>query len=185
MRILIVSSYLPFPLDSGGHVRLYNILKELSKNHKVTLICEKRSHQTLKDVEEVKVFCEEVITIHRKKQWTLENIGKAGLSTFPFLMTGHTLAEMKKKIVATLADRQFDLIHVETFYVMQNLPKTYLPVVLVEHNIEYKVYEKYANTSNILLRPLLFADIEMSKKGRKRRRNSLFPAISGVPVEKS
>ena len=164
MRILIVSSYLPFPLDSGGHVRLYNILKELSKNHKVTLICEKRSHQTLKDVEEVKVFCEEVITIHRKKQWTLENIGKAGLSTFPFLMTGHTLAEMKKKIVATLADRQFDLIHVETFYVMQNLPKTYLPVVLVEHNIEYKVYEKYANTSNILLRPLLFADIAKIKR---------------------
>lgn len=164
MRILVVSSYLPFPLDSGGHVRLYNILKELSKRHKITLICEKRPYQTQKDIEEVEKFCEEVITVDRKKQWSFENIRKSGFSTYPFLMTGHTLPEMKRKIVGVLADRRFDLIHVETFYVMQNLPKTYLPVVLVEHNIEYKVYEKYANTSNPLLRPLLFADIAKIKR---------------------
>lgn len=164
MRILVVSSYLPFPLDSGGHVRLYNILKELSKGHQVTLVCEKRPHQTHEDIEEVKKFCEEVITIPRKKQWSVENIRKAGFSTYPFLMTGHSLPEMKRKIVEVLAAKRFDLIHVETFYVYQNLPKTYLPVVLVEHNIEYKVYEKFANNSNILLRPFLLADILKIKR---------------------
>lgn len=163
MRILIVSSYLPFPLDSGGHVRLYNIMKELAKTHKITLICEKRPYQTQQDIEEVKKFCEAVYTVPRKKQWSVENIGKAGFSTYPFLMTGHTLSEMKKKIVAVLAEKRFDVIHVETFYVYQNLPKTYLPVILVEHNIEYKVYEKYAQRSSPLLRPLLFADIRKIK----------------------
>ena len=163
MRILLVSSYLPFPLDSGGHVRLYNIIKQLSRSHKITLICEKRPHQTEKDVQAVEKFCEEVICVPRKKQWSLENIRKAGMSTYPFLMTGHTLPEMKQHIVTTLANKRFDLIHVETFYVYQNLPKTYLPVVLVEHNIEYKVYEKYAKTAAFVLRPLLFADIAKIK----------------------
>src|SRR5690348_6846315 len=123
MRILIVSSYLPFPLDSGGHVRLYNIIKELSKRHKITLICEKRPYQTQQDIEEVKKFCEAVYTVPRKKQWSFENIGKSGFSTHPFLVTGHTLMQMKKKIVEILAEKRFDVIHVETFYVYQNLPK--------------------------------------------------------------
>src|SRR5260221_9393187 len=159
MRILIVSSFLPFPLDSGGHVRLFNIIKELSKNNAITLICEKRPFQTQKDIDMVKKFCEGVHTIPRKKQWSIRNIGQTAFSTYPFLMTGHTSLEMKKKIVEVLAQKTYDVIHVETFYVMQNLPKTYVPIVLVEHNIEYKVYARFAQKSPVILRPLLFADV--------------------------
>src|SRR5260221_600920 len=111
----------------------------------------------------MKQFCEEVHTIPRKKQWSPHVIGKTALSLYPFLMVGHTLPEMKRKIVEVLAGKTVDVIHVETFYVMQNLPKTYLPVVLVEHNIEYKVYEKFANRAAVFIRPLLFADIAKIK----------------------
>src|SRR5579883_2521258 len=102
MRILIISSYLPYPLTNGGHIRLYNLIKALSKKHKITLICEKRGFQTDKDVEEVEKLCEEVFTVDRKKQWTWQNIAKAGTSTYPFLMIGHTLPEMKAKIVEVM-----------------------------------------------------------------------------------
>lgn len=163
MKILVVASYLPFPLDSGGHVRLFNILKELSKKHEITLVCEKRPYQTQRDVEEIKKLCKDVFTVSRKKQWSIQNISKAGISTYPFLMIGHTLPEMKKKIVEVLSSKRFDLIHIETFYVMQNLPKTYLPVVLVEHNIEYNVYQKYANKIPFFIRPLLLADVAKIK----------------------
>jgi len=159
MNILIVSSYLPFPLVNGGNVRLYNLIKELSAHHNITLLCEKRDHQDLQDVNELKKYCEEVITIPRKKQWTPQNILKSGFSFSPFLLVGHTLPAMKQKIVETLNAKRFDVIHVETFYVYQNIPKTYLPVILVEHNIEYDVYKKYATTANIFLRPFLFIDV--------------------------
>ena len=39
MRILVVSPFLPFPLDSGGSIRIYNIIHALSKNHELTLLC--------------------------------------------------------------------------------------------------------------------------------------------------
>lgn len=168
MRILIVSSYLPFPLHDGGSVRLYNILKELSKRHKITLVCEIRSHQNSTDIEEIKKFCEEVFVVHHRRPWSSNHIAKAAFSTQPLLLTMHTFVDMKKHIVQVLADRRFDLIHVETFYVMQNLPKTYLPIVLVEHNIEYQVYAKFANKSNPLFRPLLFADIVKIKHWEER-----------------
>lgn len=159
MKILLVSSYLPFPLYSGGQVRLYNLLKQLSKNHTITLVCEIRPNQTKKDIAEVKKFCEAVYVVDRKRQWSLENIAKSGYSPFPFLLIGHTLPAMKAKIVTLLREQNFDVIHVETFYVLQNIPKTYLPIVLTEHNIEYQVYKKFSQRAPLMVRPLLFADV--------------------------
>jgi len=164
MRILVVSSYLPYPLFDGGSVRLYNLLKQLSTRHKITLICEIRSMQNEENVKQVEKLCEEVIVIPHRKPWTFKNIVKTGFSTHPLLLTMHTFPEMKEKIVEELNKKRFDVIHVETFYVAQNVPKTYLPVVLAEHNIEYHVYERYASTVPMYLRPLLYADILKLKR---------------------
>jgi len=159
MNILLISSYLPYPLFSGGHVRLYNLIKELSIEHKITLICEKRSHQKDADIEELKKFCKKVIVIPRKKQWSIKNILKTGLSPLSFLITGHTLPEMKKAIRKEISENQFDLIHVETSYVMQNIPEVNIPLVLAEHNVEYLVYKRFAEKAPLPLKPLLYLDV--------------------------
>lgn len=168
MKILLVSSYLPYPLYSGGNVRLYNLIKYLSQDHDITLICEKRDNQTEEDIEEVEKICHKVITVNRKKQWSLSNIFKTGLARNPFLLVGHTLPEMKKLIEEELARTQYDLIHVETFYVLQNVPATSVPLLLVEHNIEYIVYERFAKKSPFFLRTLLFWDIAKIKRAEQR-----------------
>src|SRR5258708_7723199 len=98
MKILMVSSFLPYPLFNGGNIRLYNLLKHLSKKHQIILICEKRKFQTEKDLDEVKKFCQKVITVERKKQWSVGNILKSIFSLDPFLVVGHTSLEMKEKI---------------------------------------------------------------------------------------
>lgn len=159
MNILLVSSYLPFPLFSGGHIRLYNLIKELSKKHEITLICEKRDYQGDVEISELKKFCKKVITVPRKKQWCLKNIVKTGLSTLSFLVIGHTSGKMRKEIQRELSEGQFDLIHVETSYVMQNIPVTEIPVILVEHNVEYLVYKRFADKAPLPLKPLLYVDV--------------------------
>lgn len=166
MKILMISSYLPYPLHSGGHIRLYNILKILGSKHEITLVCEKRFYQSEKDIREVEKVCHKVITVPRRKQWSLSNILKTGLSNKPFLLTGHYLPKMREEIEKLLKKENFDLIHVETFYVAQNLPagrqglpEAKLPVVVVEHNIEYLVYKRYAQETNLLLKPLIRTDV--------------------------
>jgi len=138
---------------------LYNLIKELSREHKITLICEKRDSQGEVEINELKKFCKKVITVPRKKQWTIANILKTGLSFSSFLVTGHTSRMMKKEIQRELNESQFDLIHVETSYVMQNIPEIEIPLVLVEHNIEYLVYKRFADNVPLLLRLLLYLDI--------------------------
>ncbi len=163
----MVSSFLPYPLFSGGHIRLYNILKNISKNNQVTLICEKRDYQTDQDIKEVKKVCHKLITVPRKLQWTISNVLKSGFSLNPFLVTGHTNSFMREKISEELKQK-FDLIHVETFYVMQNLPKVKIPIILVEHNIEYLVYERFAKTVPFFIRPLLLLDVAKLKRSEKK-----------------
>jgi glycosyltransferase involved in cell wall biosynthesis len=163
MKILFISSYLPYPLFSGGHVRLYNILKELSEKHEITLICEKRESQTFEDIDAVKKICHKIITVDRLKQWRFSNIARAGFSTDSFLVTGHTTSAFQRAIKKEIAKKQYDLIHVETYYVIKNLPRTRIPIVLAEHNIEYNVYEKYKERAPFFLRPLLALDIKKMK----------------------
>ncbi len=163
MNILIVSSYLPYPLYSGGQVRLYNLIKELSHLYTITLVCERRPNETDDDVHEVEKICHKVITVKRKKQWSFSNLVKATSSSKSFLSTGHDLPEMRAVLKNLLKEKNFNVIHVETYYVMQNIPETSIPIVLVEHNIEYKVYERYMNNAPIFLRPLLSLDIQKIK----------------------
>lgn len=168
MKILMVASFLPYPLYNGGNIRLYNLLKYLSRDHDITLICEKRKYQTEKDIEEVKKFCKKLITVDRKKQWTFKNIINSAFSLAPFLIVGHTNSDMKKKINKELVENNFDLIHVETFYVFQNLPKTEIPIVLAEHNIEYLVYKRYADHAVPYIKPFLNLDILKIKKNEEQ-----------------
>jgi glycosyltransferase involved in cell wall biosynthesis len=164
MKILMVSSYLPYPLHSGGQIRLYNLIRELSVKHEVTLICEKRKYQTDDDIRSLEKICKKVVTVEKHKQWSLKNIGKTAVTPHSFLVTGHTHPKMQNLIKEELAKEKFDLIHVETFYVIQNLPATSLPIVLVDHNIEYRVYKKFVDQAPLVLRPLLTLDIAKIKK---------------------
>ncbi|MBI4089354.1 MAG: glycosyltransferase family 4 protein, partial [Candidatus Levybacteria bacterium] len=85
-----------------------------------------------------------------------------------FLVTGHTNAQMKKEIQRELSENQFDLIHVETSYVIQNIPQTNIPLVLVEHNIEYLVYKRFADNAPLVFRPLLYIDVLKLKLWEER-----------------
>lgn len=184
MKILVISSYLPFPLYSGGHIRLYNLIKNLSDDNEITLICEKRDFQTDEDVEKVKKICKKVITVKRKKQWSLSNIIKTGFSLDPFLLVGHKSEEMKDLIRDELVKENFDLIHVETFYVLQNLPKVSMPIILAEHNIEYLVYKRYADLASPFLRPILNIDVLKIKNKEEQAWKKAFKLIAVSEAEK-
>ncbi len=153
-------------------MRLYNLIKELSRKHEITLICEKRLHQTSEDIKEVEKICKKVVTVERRKQWSLKNMVKSAFSSHSFLVTGHMQAEMQEKIREELGGTSFDIIHVETFYVMGNLLDARLktqdvrrtPIVLAEHNIEYQVYQRFVDGAPLFMHPLLSLDVAKIKQ---------------------
>ncbi len=161
MKILMLTPYLPFPLHSGGQIRSYNLLKDLSKKHQITLFSFIRSEDELESVKELEKFCSKVRVFKRRKAWDIRNIALAALTAYPFLVTIYLSKTIRKALDKELKSGQYDLIHAETFYVMPNLPQDKkTPVLLVEQTIEYLVYQRFVeNFKLFFLKPFLYFDV--------------------------
>lgn len=145
MKILMVTPYLPYPLFSGGQIRSYNLLKNLAKKHEITLFSFMKQIN-LNHVNQLKQFCRKIEVFKRRKAWSPQNILFCGFSFYPFLVTIYFSLDLKTRIREELEKERYDLIHAETFYVMPNIPKTDVPILLVEQTIEYLVYDHFIQT---------------------------------------
>lgn len=161
MKILMLTPYLPYPPSSGGQIRSYNLIKELSKKHQITLCSLIKYEEEKKYIKALSKFCEKVLVFKREeKPWTLKNIIKTGFSKYPFVVIRNFSSDEKKQVKKLLAEEHFDIIHAETFYVSPHIPPTKIPIVLVDQTIEYEVYQHYVSNFKIpFLRPLLLIDV--------------------------
>ncbi len=169
MKILMLTPYLPYPLRSGGQIRTYNLLKNLSKKHDITLFSLIKEDSEKQYLTELGKFCKKIEVFKRTSSpWHPKNILKAGFSLYPFLVTRNLVLSTKEKVTEEIQKEKYDLIHAETFYMMPNIPKTEIPVILVEQTIEYLGYQSYADKSSLFfLKPMLQIDIQKIKSWEK------------------
>lgn len=162
MKLLMLTPYLPYPLLTGGQTRSYNLIKRLSSlGHEITLFSLVKNDTERRYVGELQKYCKEVQVFRRsEKPWTAKNILRTGFSFYPFLVVRNWARGEKNAIEKKINEEKFDLIHAETFYVMPHIPKTSIPILLVEQTIEYLVYRHFADGFKIpLVKPFLYADV--------------------------
>lgn len=162
----MLTPYLPYPLLSGGQTRSYNLIKRLvDLGHEITLFTLIKDDSERIYTSELEKFCKEVKVFNRsKKPWTIKNILRTGFSMYPFLVVRNWANGEQKAIEKKLKEEEFDIIHAETFYVMPHIPKTNIPIVLVDQTIEFLVYQHYANNFKIpAIKQLLYLDVKKLK----------------------
>lgn len=160
MKILMLTPYLPYPPASGGQIRSLYLLKYLSENHDITLICLYKNEKEKRYAAYLKQYCKKLYVCKRaEKPWQLGNVLKSVFSLLPFLMVRNYSKEAHQIIEKLLNEENFDVIHAETFYIMPHIPQTLVPVLLVEQTIEYQVYMHFIETLPLWLRPLFYMDI--------------------------
>lgn len=180
MNILFVSAVLPYPLTSGGQTRMYNLLKHLAKKHTITLVSFIREESERAYRPELG-FCRDVVMVMRGAGWQMKYLARAAISTYPMLLATYDNAKMRSVLANLLAQKQFDLVHLEPFYVFPSVPKTNLPIVVSEHNIESEVYAGYVRRFSLVpLRPFLFLDVLKLRLWERRvwRRARAVTAVS-------
>jgi len=160
MRILMLTLYLPYPTNSGGQIRSYNLIKHLSKKHEITLVSFIKKGEE-KFAGELKKYCKDVVLFYRsEKPFTFSKVLKTGFSLYPFLVVRNYCPEAKPALEKMLKEQKFDVIHVETFYLRPHLPDTNIPIVLVDQTIEFQVYSHYVSQMrNLFLKPFYFVDV--------------------------
>lgn len=169
MKILMFTPYVPYPPNSGGQTRTFNLIKKLSLKHEITSFCFLRSDQKPPDLTELKKYCKKIQIVYRNKAWkSLNKIFLTGISPYPYLANMYNYLFVKNEIKKELASQPYDLIHVETYYIMPNIPETTVPVLLAEQTIEYLVYQHFMETTKLWpIKPLLKIDVMKHKYWEK------------------
>jgi polysaccharide biosynthesis protein PslH len=158
-KILMITPYIPRLSQSGGQNSSFYSIKYLSPKNDITLICLSPDEEGLSDV---KKYCSKVIVVKRGKTWDPKKVFLTGLSPYPFLVMKHINKSFRQAIKNELDNNKFDLIHCDCFYPMPNIPKTKVPIVLVDLTVEYNVYKHYVETVTgwkKLFKPILWLDV--------------------------
>lgn len=168
MNILFVSAVLPYPLHSGGQIRMYNLLKRLSRKHTITLVSFIRNSEETKYVSSLG-FCKQVHMVLRGRAWVPKYYLKAWISKFPFLLTTYENRSMQQLLDTLYHKEHFDVVHIEPFYVLPSVPADLGPLVVSEHNIEYEVFAGYVRRFPVpFFRPFLSYDVFKLKTWERR-----------------
>jgi glycosyltransferase involved in cell wall biosynthesis len=160
MKVLMLTPYLPYPLLSGGQTRTYNLLKKLATSHEITLFAFIRKESEKDFLPELTKLGINVKVFRRRKAWEIKNILLAGFSLFPFLVSIYLSRGLKNRLKQELESGDYDVVHAEPFYVVPNLPKLTVPLLLVDQTIEYIVYQHFVEKFKYwIIRPLLWIDV--------------------------
>jgi len=172
MKVLWLTYDLPYPLHSGGKLRAYHLIKGLSQNHKIDLFSFIRSESQLQHLPELQKYCQRVETFRRPRTWSPRNVLLCGFSTLPFAAATYYFPGAQKKIEQMLREGNYNLVHFESFYPAVYLPlarKLGLKTLMGNENVEYQIYQRFADQKILPFKFLLSLDVFKMKKFEESR----------------
>jgi glycosyltransferase involved in cell wall biosynthesis len=144
-KVLYLTSRMPSPPLSGGQLREYNLIKRLGGDFRIHLCVATMFPDICSTgVPELEDHCESV------RLYDAES--PAGRpDDVPLRVWQQRSARMKEDLRKTLLAEDFDLVHVEGYYMTQYLrdlpPRSCPPVMLVEENIEYLIDQQWEQSA--------------------------------------
>jgi polysaccharide biosynthesis protein PslH len=133
MRILFLTAHLPYPPLSGGRIREFELISRLSRRFEIHLCTVTKTWEV--DNTHVSDMLHYCSTVNLFKAVPLETPQD---ERYSLQMKKHSSHEARSHLSRMLKTNEFDVVHVEGYYLMQLLPSIlHVPVLLVEHNIEY------------------------------------------------
>ncbi|MDB9964346.1 glycosyltransferase [Vicingaceae bacterium] len=163
MKIGVLLSRFPFPLEKGDKLRAYHQIKELAKSNKIYLCCLSDKEIKPSHFEELEPYCEEIMVVKLSRLTILKNLIKGLLfSKLPLQVAYFFKKSAKKPIVHFFKSNNVDHIYCQLIRVseyvkeMNDVPKT-----LDYMDILSKGMERRIEKSKVYLRP--FVRIEASR----------------------
>lgn len=114
MKVLFVTTlFFSCPPKDGSSIRTFNLIKHLSKNNDMVLICIKEKGKPKDDLSELKRYCSQIIILDFEKPKKIMNYLFNVFSFKPFFVWRKHDKRIQKIVDKTVKENQFDLIHVD------------------------------------------------------------------------
>jgi len=160
MNILIITPYLPYPLNNGGLIRVHHLVINIARLHNVTLLCMEPDHE--EQASGISVLESHGVTVELVP--VAANQRKSNKRYFQFLSLFnnktyqyyqyHSQA-MQQKINNLCADTMFDLILAEFSQMGYYELPAHITRYVDQHNVEYEIMQRTYETERSPLRKVL------------------------------
>ena len=147
MRILWLKTELLHPVDKGGKIRTYNMLKELKRNHRITYLTLDDGTADDQARELASEYCHDLICVpHRRhEKFTAGFYVELALnltSDLPYAIKKYQSHEMRREIEKRLG--QFDVLICDFLAPAVNVPRNLeSATVLFQHNVEAMIWKRH------------------------------------------
>jgi sugar transferase (PEP-CTERM/EpsH1 system associated) len=152
MKILWVKAGGLVPPDIGGKIRSYSIVKELAKNHEVTLFNFYASHSD--DVHSgLELMFDQVVNLPlpiatNRGLGELASFARNIFSSSPHTVSKYCRPEVKARMRELLASQRFDVIICDFVVAAAAIPwKVDCPRVIFTHNVEALIWKRHFEVS--------------------------------------
>ncbi|MDT5063399.1 MAG: polysaccharide biosynthesis protein PslH [Acidobacteriota bacterium] len=173
MRILWVKAGKLLPVDTGGKIRSYNLLRQLASHHSLTLLSYYGGARDENYERKIMEHLPGAETIHTGAPET--TLAQAGdylrhlFSRAPYAVTKFTSPRVKSRVKSWMDERRFDVAVCDFLSASLNFPRELLtPSVLFQHNVESALWQRQAEHEPNLLKRIAFK-LEAAKMSRYER----------------
>ncbi len=174
-KILFISYDFPYPTNTGGKNRAYNMLRHSGDNLQKFLFSFIRSDFDRRYIKEMERIGVRVLkTVRRRSVFDPRNI-LGILSQQSIFNSLYFSRPVLSDIISAVSDFKIDSVHFESFYtsffINDQIRKLGAKQIFGTENIEFKIYEDYCqNNVPALLKPLY----ELQVKSIKKEETELF-----------
>jgi glycosyltransferase involved in cell wall biosynthesis len=149
MRILWLKTELLHPVDKGGKIRTYQMLRELKKDHHVTYLCLDDGTAESGALEKAHEYAHEVITVPHStsakftSRFYVELIRNLR-SDLPYALEKYLSPDLRERITSMAGSGDFDLLICDFLAPAVNVPPN-LPIktLLFQHNVEAMIWQRH------------------------------------------
>ncbi len=186
MRILWLKSDLLLPLDKGGKLRTWHLMRHLARSHDITYLAFAEPGQAPGDVEGMREVASRVETITRAEapKGSLRFYAGAAMhliDPLPYAVGKYRSTAFRRRLRQLLKQHAFDLIVCDFLFPAVNLPKRLpCPAVIFTHNVESEIWRRHADTQTGALGRLLYGMQHRRMLEYERRTLSRFDGVLAV-----
>jgi sugar transferase (PEP-CTERM/EpsH1 system associated) len=186
MRILWVKTELLHPVDKGGRIRTYEMLKHLRRDHEITYLTLVDREAQPEASARAREYCDRLVKI----AWREPRKFTAGFyrdlvvnlaSPLPYAIEKYRSAEMKREIARELSAGGYDVAVCDFLAPSVNFPESRgQTTLLFQHNVESMIWRRHYETQDGSIKRAFFHSQWQKMYGYERAACRRFDAVVAV-----
>jgi len=153
MKLLWLKTELLHPVDKGGRIRTYQMLRQIKRRHEVVYLTLDDGTAGDGEVAAASEYCDELIRIPHRRSTKFSaaffrELAANAVSTLPYFVHRYASQEMEDAITRLDRRGDIDLIVCDFLVPAVNFPKAVeSPAILFQHNVEAEIWRRHAQVA--------------------------------------